>query len=137
MKASGYERWADDWYQEDAACVDALLAVERFDGLVWDPACGEGNIPKRCLAAGIPAVGSDLVDRGYGRRSDFLTMEPADMAAHIICNPPYGVIETWIERALAEGRTVERRSLAGAVERKKAPEGAFPDENAPVRAAAG
>ena len=42
-----------------------------------------------------------------------------------------------IERALAEGRPVERRSLTGALKREKAPEGAFPDENAPVRAAAG
>jgi hypothetical protein len=104
MKASGYERWADDWYQEDAACVDALLAVERFDGLVWDPACGGGNIPERVIAGGGEAIGSDKVDRGYGEVPvDFLTRSrPALMAhaRHIICNPPYCVIEEWIDRAL-------------------------------------
>jgi hypothetical protein len=43
-RGSGYVRASDDFYREPRWAVDALLDVERFDGIVWDPACGSGNI---------------------------------------------------------------------------------------------
>jgi hypothetical protein len=100
MRASGYERAADDWYQEPAWIVDALLRVEVLsDGLVWDPACGGGNIPERLKAAGCHAFGSDLADRGYGEvATDFLCQTKP--VRHIVSNPPYGIIEPFIRHAL-------------------------------------
>ena len=76
---SGYAREADDWYVEPPWIVDALLNMEMFDGgLIWDPAAGAGNIPKRCHIRGLEAVGTDLHDRGFGTPFvDFLGTQDA------------------------------------------------------------
>ena len=99
MRASGYERVANDWYVEPAWVVDALCNVERFDGLCWDPACGSGNIPSTLRKRGIECGASDIADRGVGFVGlDFFL---ADIrATNIISNPPFGVIERFITRAL-------------------------------------
>ena len=104
-RSSGYDRAANDWYVEPAHAVDALLDVEAFDGEVWDPACGSGNIPTTCGARGIRAVGSDIADRGYGvTGSDFLSLDfrtsfmPA--AHHIITNPPFSLAMEFALRGL-------------------------------------
>ena len=77
MRASGYERAAADWYVEPAWIVHALLDVEDFPGLSWDPACGGGNIPKILRQRGMLAEGTDMVDRGFGNGCrDFLTSPP-------------------------------------------------------------
>ncbi len=99
MKASGYVRVDDDFYVEPRWVVDALLNVEPFDGVCWDPACGSGTIPKALAERGMLYHGSDIADRGYGTTGhDF--MESSRRAENIICNPPYGIIQTWVERAL-------------------------------------
>lgn len=99
-----YDRADRDWYVESSYDVLVLLAFERFSGTVWDPACGEGTIPKAFLDAdtGCAVFGSDIVDRGWNRTiiHDFLgDDDPADMmlGAHvrdglidnIVMNPPY------------------------------------------------
>lgn len=99
MRASGYERNAADWYVEPSWVVDALLNVETFPGQSWDPSCGAGNIPQTMQARGLECWGSDIADRGYGvtGRDFFETNERAD---HIVSNPPYGVIQPYIDKAL-------------------------------------
>lgn len=98
MRASGYDRAANDYYTEDRRIVDALLKVETFDGPVLDPACGGGNIPRAVIEAGGIAFGSDIVDRGYGEVRDFFAY--TGHVRHLISNPPYGVIEPFIRHAL-------------------------------------
>lgn len=93
------------WYVEPKAATRFLLARETFDGGVWDPACGLGNIVTACLAAGIDAVGTDLRDRvtprtrqgrgetpaWFGGVENYLTIQHCGAArANVICNPPYG-----------------------------------------------
>ena len=120
-RSSGYDRQAENWYQESAGCVDAVIAAEGFDGLVYDPAAGEGNIPRRCAAAGINCIGSDVIDRGAGFPVlDFLAM--LDGAAdgyscevsHVLCNPPFDVSQQFVERALdlVPGKVVVLQRLA-------------------------
>lgn len=102
MRTSGYDRNADDWYCEPPWCVDALLKVEPFEGLCWDPACGGGNIPRQLEAAGLLVHSSDIADRGWGATGvDFLKITERDDSANIICNPPYGIIQPWIDHALS------------------------------------
>ncbi len=101
MRASGYARVSNDWYVEPRWLVDALLDVERFDGVCWDPACGGGNIPEAVKARGIHCSASDIAPRGYGGVADFLAPSTGGRVDHIISNPPYGVIEAWIEKSLA------------------------------------
>lgn len=64
-RSSGYDRQADEWYQEPRRAVDALLKVEEFEGVIYDPACGGGNIPEACRARRLPFVGSDIPNRGW------------------------------------------------------------------------
>ncbi len=98
MRASGYERAEEDWYVEPRWAVDALLDVERFEGLSWDPSCGGGNIPRAFVARELDCVGSDVVDRGYGTKGSFFNQ--VRTVDNIVTNPPYGVIEEYVAHAL-------------------------------------
>lgn len=82
-------REKDDFYPTPPYAVEALLERERFDGPIWEPACGDGAISKVLKAAGYHIQSTDLVDRGYGvPRIDFL-MEFQTQAPNIVTNPPY------------------------------------------------
>jgi hypothetical protein len=104
--------WEQDpfqWYVEGAECTRALLRVEGFSGVIYDPACGQGNIMKAAIAAGRTAMGTDLVRRAEGQDGDwwsglvdFLEDEPFTVA-NIVCNPPFyraKGTEAFIRRAL-------------------------------------
>ena len=45
-------RQKDDYYATPPEATQALLAVETFDGLIWEPCCGEGHISKVLLENG-------------------------------------------------------------------------------------
>ncbi len=100
MRASGYERVANDWYVEPRWAIDALLDKEQFNGSSWDPSCGGGNIPIAMQARGLKCWASDIADRGYGT-TGLSFFDAAHMVDNIVTNPPYGVIEAYIKRALA------------------------------------
>jgi NAD(P)-dependent dehydrogenase (short-subunit alcohol dehydrogenase family) len=69
---SGYLRADKDFYVEPRWVVYLLLDVEKFEGEVLDFYCGSGTIPSVCLERGIPARGSDIVDRAFGVQSRIL-----------------------------------------------------------------
>lgn len=98
-------RAAHDWYVDPPAATEALLRAERFSGPCWDPACGVGTIPSTLQRAGLDAIGSDIVDRGYRDARgvadvvDFLAT-PARLIANIISNPPYKLAQDFAECAL-------------------------------------
>ena len=98
-----HRRHREDWYTEPSWTVDLLLDAEPFAGFTWDPACGSGTIPKVCEARGLWTRGTDIAERPYGTQHDFLgTLAPLPWGNvdNIICNPPYGVAEAFIRRAL-------------------------------------
>lgn len=121
--ASRDER-GDNFYQTPAEAIGALLALERFGPVVWEPACGLGAIAGPLEAAGYDVILSDLRDRGCADRHgevqaavDFLETDRAWLAAHafmgtdngnpdglgadIITNPPYGeTMNRFIRHAL-------------------------------------
>lgn len=102
-------RAAHDWYADPPEATEALLRVERFSGLSWDPACGIGTIPKTMHAAGLRCVGTDIVDRGYRDPVspmppvDFLEIEAPAGIANIVSNPPFSkdTLIPWIDKALS------------------------------------
>lgn len=111
---SGYERAAGDWYQEEIGASLALLRYPglKFEGPVWDPACGGGNIPEACKRCGLRFAASDLIDRGYPGMivHDFLysTVPFWRKNYEIVTNPPY---DQTIEFAL-RGLSMEPRIVA-------------------------
>ena len=92
-----------EFYPTPPEATRAFLAAERFDGTIWEPACGQGAIAKECEAAGYDVVSTDLADYGYGEAGcDFLSAE-VPRAKHIITNPPYGhgLADRFVRQALA------------------------------------
>ena len=79
-----------EFYPTPPEAIRALLSVERFDGPIWEPACGDGAISRELETAGYEVVSTDLSDYGFGQAGqDFLKAEKS-LAKHIITNPPYG-----------------------------------------------
>lgn len=121
-----YDRDAQDWYVEPAWCTDLLIRAEPFEGSVWDPACGGGNLIYEFHRRGYIVLATDIVERGCWLQRDtydFLApMSPVDsvpgsytvgfpfnrLPDNIVCNPPYRLTEAFIYRAL----TIARHKVA-------------------------
>lgn len=105
VSGAGYDRAAFDWYVEPPFAVECLIRAVQFSGVIWDPCCGGGNIPKVLRAAGYEhVIASDIVDRGFDNAftHDFFSSEPLSIQADcIVSNPPYAELVPFIERALA------------------------------------
>lgn len=126
-KSHVWERDEHDWYVEPPRATAALLMKERFTGGVWDPCCGGGNIPGVLDDAGIPIVGTDIVQRITGAPAwwrgvrDFLGPDETALAPNIVMNPPFfraAGAEAFIRRALAMAEAkvaafVDVRFIAG------------------------
>lgn len=100
-----YERTAHDYYVEPRWAVDALFNAERFVGRIVDPACGSGNIVRAAWDRGFVAAGFDVVKRcPIAEQHDFFERHPQHDLIYptdnIVCNPPYGLAERWVIRAL-------------------------------------
>ena len=92
MAASNHsdkERQVNDYYATDPKAIDLLLENERFDGTVWECACGQGHMAERLKQNGYSVNATDLVYRGYGEGDiDFLLCDYT-LGDNIITNPPY------------------------------------------------
>lgn len=91
-KVSGYAREEDNWYTEPLWTVELLSRHEKFPGIVWDPACGHGQIAKGLRQPGTEVISTDLYPRPACPEGglDFLKTPGAVLADHIVTNPPYG-----------------------------------------------
>jgi urease gamma subunit len=67
-RSASKEERGDNFYQTPAEAIGALLALERFGPVVWEPACGLGAIAGPLEAAGYDVILSDLRDRGCADR---------------------------------------------------------------------
>ncbi len=74
--------------------------AERFDGPIWEPACGDGAISRPFQAAGHEVISSDLVDRGFGETGIDFLMEWRPRAPNIVTNPPFKLAVPFVRQAL-------------------------------------
>jgi hypothetical protein len=85
--------WAKDpfGFYIEPEWVDArLFAVEAFDGIVEDRACGLGRIPDAARRAGHRTRATDIVDRGYSGFDGLADFLQSDRRTdNIVTNPPY------------------------------------------------
>lgn len=104
LRAHAWNRSDDDWYVEPFWCSKRLFDVEKFHGLIWDPACGFGRIPDQATAAGYNAMSSDKVDRGYSnitKVGNFFDPSSSFLIAdNIVSNPPFNVFYPFAREAL-------------------------------------
>jgi len=97
------KRYADldgpDFYPTPAWATYALIDNERFDGEIWECACGNGAMSEVLDHAARSIFSSDLYDRGYGQVGiDFLN--PPRRATNIVTNPPYNAAEGFVRSGL-------------------------------------
>ena len=97
-----WERDPDDWYVEPVECSLALLKTMNFEGKIWDPAVGGGNIGKSAELCRLQFVGSDVVKRSSycDFEASFMEIEIPPKFTHIVSNPPFGVAEKFVLKAL-------------------------------------
>ncbi len=88
-----------DFYPTPAWATHALMAVEKFEGDIWECACGNGAMSEVIKSYGYSVESSDLYDRGYGKSGiDFLNQ--SKKVPNIITNPPYNSAEGFVKRCV-------------------------------------
>ena len=93
-------RRKDDFYPTPLRGITALLDVERFEGPIWEPACGDGAISRVLAERGHEVVSSDLIDRGHGETGIDFLLEWRPRAPNIITNPPFKLAVPFARRAI-------------------------------------
>ena len=93
------KRFADlngpDFFPTPKWATHALIDNERFDGDIWESACGNGAMSDVLDLTGRHVISSDLYKRGYGEPDvDFLTA--VRRADNIVTNPPYNAAEGFV-----------------------------------------
>lgn len=94
------DREKDDFYPTPPEGTRALLAVEKFDGPIWEPACGRGDMSRVLEESGYEVTSTDLIDRGYGQSQRDFLMEWQTVAPNIVTNPPFKMAEEFARHAL-------------------------------------
>lgn len=90
------QREPTDYYKTPEHATRPLIAREKFDGIVWECACGDGAIAR--LLPG-EVIATDLYNRGYGESGvDFLAT--VKQVNHVVTNPPYSLAQKFVEHAL-------------------------------------
>jgi len=102
LAAHIWSKEPDGFYVEPSWVSERLFAVEKFEGGIWDPACGIGRIADAARRADHFVLATDIVDRGYAHftgRYDFFNCKGMK-AANICCNPPFAVCDQFVRHAL-------------------------------------
>lgn len=97
------KRFADlngpDFFPTPKWATHALIDNEKFDGDVWECACGDGSMSEVLKTTNQAVISSDLFDRGYGEAGvDFLNTRRT--APNIVTNPPYNAAEGFVKAGL-------------------------------------
>lgn len=88
-----------DFYPTPAWATYALIDNERFEGDIWECACGDGSMSEVLGQTGMRVLSSDLYDRGFGEpRVDFLTSD--QRVTNIVTNPPFHSAESFVAQCL-------------------------------------
>ena len=95
------ERADKDYYATEPRAVELLCEIEKFDGPILEPSCGEGHMSRVLQQAGYEVVSRDLADRGFGEVADFLSPDNTEWGGDIVTNPPYAFAQEFVEKALA------------------------------------
>jgi hypothetical protein len=101
------KRFADlegpDFFPTPAWATFALIDNEKFEGDIWEPACGDGSMSRVLETTGCPIMATDLFDRGYGETGhDFLSSNRS--ADNIVTNPPYNSAESFVKSGIAKSK---------------------------------
>lgn len=95
------ERPKGDFYPSPPIAVDKLLTKVNLNGLIWEPACGNGAICEALKNHGYTnIIATDLYDWGYGQSDKNFLSEPVTDVDVVITNPPFNLSLEFAYRAL-------------------------------------
>lgn len=115
-RSASVENRGDDFYETPPEAVWALMGVEKFSPIIWEPACGKGAISRVMIEAEYQFELSDLRDRGavnqdgeVAQVEDFLQSKRRRVTKHqpamdMVTNPPFGIVNQFIAHAMREHR---------------------------------
>jgi hypothetical protein len=92
-----------DLYSTPPIAVEALLAVEKLDHWIWEPAAGRGAIVSVLRDRGHAVIASDIFDYGFPLHfvGDFLLQTKAPVGCEaIVTNAPFKIIGKFTQHAL-------------------------------------
>jgi hypothetical protein len=92
-----------DFYPTPRGGTLALLSVEAFPTLVWEPACGNGAISRVLQERGHKVISEDLIYRSYGVGGRNFLTNRIPKADAIVTNPPFTLAEEFIKVAYGLG----------------------------------
>lgn len=95
----------NDFYPTPAYVTQALLDREKFNGMIWECACGDGSMSDVLIDNGYEVFSTDIVDRGYKNQNeiaDFLVVAYPQFKRipNIITNPPFKLSEKFVDNAI-------------------------------------
>lgn len=87
-----------DFYPTPSWATHALIQNEKFEGTIWECACGDGAMSEVLKITEQKIISSDYYDRNYGEAGvDFLsTNRNVD---NIVTNPPFHSAEEFVHSA--------------------------------------
>ena len=94
------KRGVTDFYPTPPEVTQALLDYLQIPKgkLIWEPACGEGDMVMQLMKSGYLVYGSDI-----SSGADFLTHDDVE-CDWIITNPPFSLSEEFVRRCWATGK---------------------------------
>lgn len=98
--ATGRRAW--DLYQTPPEATLALLNFLTIPkgAVIWECACGSGEMSRTIAASGYKVISSDIEDHGFGQNGiDFVTYCQENNFDWIITNPPFFLAEPFVRRA--------------------------------------
>ena len=97
------DRVKNDFYPTPPEATQSLMDREKFEGNIWECACGDGAMSKVLIKNGYDVYSSDLIGRGYGNHpEDFLKSDK--VFDNIITNPPFNLSTEFTIKALKQSK---------------------------------
>jgi hypothetical protein len=85
-----------EFYPTPSWATYALVDNEKFDGDIWECACGDGAMSRVLSLGGSVTRNTDLFDRGFGEGGIDFVQETREFA-NIVTNPPYNSAEGFVK----------------------------------------
>jgi len=97
------DREENDFYPTPDNATQSLLDRQKFEGNIWECACGNGAMSKLMINEGYNVYSSDLINRGYGETGiDFL--QSTRQVDNIVTNPPFNLATEFTTHAFKIAR---------------------------------
>jgi len=94
-----------DFYPTPRWATFALIVSERFEGEIWECACGDGAMSEVLKETGCSVFSSDLYQLGYAALGDGVDfLHTPVVADNIVTNPPYNCAEGFVAKGVKHAR---------------------------------